>query len=118
MSQKCVPRRDFVTEFQSDDVQEKVAFNAMISDPRWEEAQTFREQCKLMKEFLYNGRVNVSLARLGALFNSLHCVERQFAKIERDVNGEACVGRPGLLTEEEIEQIKTKINKESNVEVV
>ena len=111
MSLKYIPRREFTTEFQTDDVQERIAFNAMISDTRWAEAQTFREQCKLIKEYLYNGHVNVSLARLSALFGSLHCVEKQFTKIKRDETSEPCVGRPSLLTDEEIAQVKTKISE-------
>ena len=87
----------------------------MLSDERWDAASTFREQCRLIKEYLYNDNVKVAMA-LGSIFGGVHCVEKQFKKIERDEIGPVSIGSP--------EKDKSKQNcapgvkKNSNIQAV
>ena len=114
-----VPRRTMVRPLEYASEEERVAFEAMLSDERWDAASTFREQCRLIKEYLYNDNVKVAMARLGSIFGGVHCVEKQFKKIERDEIGPVSIGRPSLLTHEEIEVIKAPgVKKNSNIQAV
>lgn len=115
MSHDKVPARPIIRPLECLSHEEKIAFDGMLNDPNWASAATFRDQCKVIKEHLYNERVTVSLSRLGKMFGGIHCVEKQFEKIERDEIGTPCVGRPGLLTEEEIELITAKIKEQHAV---
>lgn len=111
MSQKQVPCRPIVQELQALTVEERIAYENMIESEEWQQCTSFREQCRVIKQYLYNGRVMASLGRLGAMFGGKHCVEKQFRKIDRDDNGGASVGRPTLLTEEELNQTTAKISE-------
>lgn len=83
MSKLLLQPKPFFNRFTSDCLEEIDAFNEMINDPRWNYAISFRSQCQLMIEYLHNSEINVSLSKLGLLFGSRHCVQKQFYKIEK-----------------------------------
>ena len=98
MSRLLLPPKPLVNCFTSDYQEENDAFNEMINDPRWNDATSFRSQCQLMIEYLHNSEINVSLSKLGLLFGSRHCVQKQFYKIEKgDLIKDH--GRPKLFTD-------------------
>ena len=53
MHHKQAPPRPIVKGLQYFNIHEQIAFEAMISDERWISAETFRDQCRIIKEYLY-----------------------------------------------------------------
>ena len=69
--------------FESPDQRAMDSYSQMLKDPRWINAQSFREQCKLLIEYLHDPPNCVSFSQLGLMFGSRHCVQKQYYKIQQ-----------------------------------
>lgn len=80
----------------------------MLQDPLWINAKTFREQCSILISYLHNEQINESISKLGKLFGSRHCVQKQYYKIQ---NAELLKspGRPKLLNDKQHAELENII---------
>lgn len=84
------------------------SYSQMLKDPRWINAQSFREQCKLLIEYLHDPPNCVSFSQLGLMFGSRHCVQKQYYKIQQQ--GTLLPrGRPKLLNKNQEQELETMI---------
>ena len=84
-----------------------ITYNSMLQDERWINASSFRGQCEILIEYLYNPPICLSMSQLGNLFGSRHCVQKQYYKIQKKDTLKPH-GRPRLLNpkqEKELDEV-------------
>ena len=97
MTCKLTPPKQLIKVFESCVTDEVEAFKQMLDDPNWINAPTFRDQCKVLINYIHNESIGVHFAKLGQLFGNKHCVQKQYYKIIKEDSIKS-PGRPKLLT--------------------
>ena len=76
-----IPPKLILKKFESDDPEAIKAFGMMFQDSLWINAKTYGEQCSILISYLHNEQIKESISKLGKLFESPHCVQKQYYKI-------------------------------------